>query len=328
MHPHLFVGYLGFIKYKEEWFEGSFAPIISPKLFEAVQKVLKDKERPRKVKSGHNFPFTGLFRCGECGSMITAQWATGKCGGRYRYYRCTKKKGKCTQGYLREDILVFQLKERLQSISLCDETTDYLLKTIEGLSQKETNSSQSSVQNLADKIKASEVRLEKLVESYLDGDVPKELYIKKKDEIMRTTLALRQEKKDFDHKGNNWVEPLREWVLDTKLANFLFSSDDFPKIKELVKKVGTNPLVRDKSARFGASPPSELSFAYATKSPFSHPLLPKANAKNFHDLNEVQFCAAAWTRTKDLSLIRGMLYQLSYNRNSKMVPKNKGSGNY
>ena len=65
--------YLGFIKYKEEWFEGSFAPIISPKLFEDVQKVLLTRSRPQKRKSSHNFPFVGLFRCAECGSMFTAQ---------------------------------------------------------------------------------------------------------------------------------------------------------------------------------------------------------------------------------------------------------------
>jgi len=199
---------------------------------------------------------------------------------------------------LREEILVAQIKERLQNISLCDETTDYLLKTIESLSQKDRNSSQSSVQNLADKIKANEVRLEKLVESYLDGDVPKELYIKKKDEIMRATLALRQEKKDFDHGGNNWVEPLREWILDTKLATSLFSSADFHEISSFVKRVGTNPSVRDKSARFGAPILSEFVFAYRTKTDFAHPLLPVAKVKNFHDLEEVPFCDPTGSRSR------------------------------
>ena len=248
--------YLGFIKYHDEWFEGSFTPIITPKLFEAVQKVLATRERPRKTKVGHNFPFVGLFRCGECGSMFTAQWATGKCGGRYRYYRCTKKNGKCSQGYLREEILVAQVKERLQSISLCDERVDYMLKKIEQIQKEENLSSQSSVQNLTDKIKASEDRLEKLVSTYLDGDIPKEIYIQKKDENMRSTLTLKEKLKDFKHSGNNWVEPLREWILDTKQANFLTKSDNFYDIKVFVQKVGTNPLVRDKSARFGVPVPS------------------------------------------------------------------------
>jgi DNA invertase Pin-like site-specific DNA recombinase len=290
--------YLGFVKYKGEYFDGTFEPIITPKLFEAVQKVLATKERPRKTKVGHNFPFVGLFRCGECDSMFTAQWSKGN-GGLYRHYRCTKKKGKCSQSYLREESLVAQIKERLQSISLCDEITDKMLKQVEKWEKENNLSSQSCVQNLADKIKTSESRLEKLVSAYLDGDIPKELYIKRKDETMRSTLALKEKLKDLKHSGNNWVEPLREWILDMKQANFLKNSSDFHELKSFIQKIGTNHSVRDKSARFGASPPSELSFAYATKSPFSHPLLPKANAKNFHDLNEVQFCAVliAFART-------------------------------
>ena len=43
----------------------------TPALFEAVQKVLRAKERPRKRKARHDFPFTGLFRCAECGGMIS-----------------------------------------------------------------------------------------------------------------------------------------------------------------------------------------------------------------------------------------------------------------
>lgn len=250
--------YLGFVKYKDEWFDGSFAPILSPKLFEAVQKVLSARERPRTRKASHDFPFVGTFRCGECESMITAQWATGKSGGRYRYYRCTKKKGTCSQGYVREEALADQIKERLQSISLCDEWTAYMLEKVEHMNREENHSSQSVAENLAKDIKASEARLEKLVSAFIDGDIPKDIYLKKKDENMRATLALKQKKKDFRQQGKNWVEPLREWILDTKQANFLSSSDNFKEIASFVKKVGTNPMVRDKSARFGTPIPSQF----------------------------------------------------------------------
>ena len=81
--------YLGFTLHRGEYFPGSFAPILSPTLFEAVQKRLEERARPRHSKISHNFPFVGLFRCGECGSMITAQWATNRWGSKYRYYRCT-----------------------------------------------------------------------------------------------------------------------------------------------------------------------------------------------------------------------------------------------
>ncbi|OYV83450.1 MAG: hypothetical protein B7X04_04260 [Parcubacteria group bacterium 21-54-25] len=198
--------YLGFIKHHEEYFEGNFEPIVSVKLFEAVQKVLRTKERPRKTRKDYDFPFLGIFKCGECDGMFTAQYAKQK---QYRYYRCTKKKGKCSQAYLSESVLVSQLKERLQSISLCDKYTDHMLGEIDKWEKKETEVSQSDVQNLAVKIKESEARMEKLVGAYLDNDIPKDIYLKQKDTAMRAALTLKDKKKDLEHNGNNWGLRLR-----------------------------------------------------------------------------------------------------------------------
>jgi hypothetical protein len=87
---------------------------------------------------------------------------------------------------------------------------------------------------------------------------PQEIYLKKKDENMRALATLKDEMKDFESGRNKWVEPLREWILDTKQANFLSSSADFHEISSFVKKVGTNPTVRDKSARFALPAPCEF----------------------------------------------------------------------
>jgi len=96
--------------------------------------------------------------------------------------------------------------------------------------------------------------LEKLVEAYLDGGVPKEIYLKKKDSLLRAIASLKEKKKDFKHSGNNWVEPLREWILDMKQADFLASSDNLKQISVFAKKIGTNPRVRDKSAHLAPAP--------------------------------------------------------------------------
>ena len=102
--------YLGFTFHKGEYYDGSFAPIISPTLFEAVQKMLAKKSRPRVQKVPNHFPFAQFARCGECGSMITAQYATNRFGTKYTYYRCTKKKGVCRQPYLSSSALISQAK--------------------------------------------------------------------------------------------------------------------------------------------------------------------------------------------------------------------------
>ena len=133
---------------------------------------------------------------------------------------------------------------------------------------------------------------------YLDGDVSKEIYLNKKDEVMRATLTLQQRMKDFESGRNKWVEPLREWILDTKQANFLADSLDLQKQKEFVQKIGTNPFVRDKSARFGVPVPSEMVRAYHAKSDFGHPLLPSAKVVRMRELSDVSFCGDVGNRTR------------------------------
>jgi len=250
--------YLGFVRHGDEWFEGNFAPLVSSALFEDVQKVLQDKERPRKRKVKHNFPFTGLFRCEECDSMISAQWTTNRHGTKYRYYRCSKKRGRCSQTYLQEKDLAGQISARLQTISLPDRYTSWMLDQVKQWEQEEKTEYGSEVQNLSNRIKANEARMDKLVSTYLDGDIPKAIYLTQKDKLMRASLTLKEEKKDFERGRNKWVEPLREWILYTKQADFLSSSDNFQEIASFVKKVGTNPTVRDKTARFSFSSPSQF----------------------------------------------------------------------
>ena len=191
--------------------------------------------------------------------MISAQWATGKSGGRYRYYRCSKKRGQCSQRYVQENALADKIKARLQTISLCDRYTDWMLDKVKILEREEVGASQSEVQNLSANIKADEERMGKLVSTYLDGDVPKEIYLTKKDVLMRSLAALRAELKDFERGRKNRVEPLREWILDLKQAHFLSSSDNLPAIKQFVQKVGTNPVLDDTSPRFSVAAP--FSFA-------------------------------------------------------------------
>ena len=189
--------------------------------------------------------------------MFTAQWCTGKSGGRYRYYRCTKKKGNRGAKYLREDLLASQIRERLQTISLPDRYTGWMLNKIGEWEHEEITASESEIQNLSSQIKADEERMDKLVSTYLDGDIPKENYLKRKDALMRSLAALQEKKKDFGRGRKNWVEPLREWVLDTKQALVLGSSDNLNEISDFVRKVGTNPVIQNKSMHFRASPPSE-----------------------------------------------------------------------
>src|ERR1017187_1795547 len=110
--------YLGLMEHKGEVYEGNFQPLIDKATFETVQRILKERARPRKNNKLHYFPFRGMFKCAECGGQITAQFAKGKSGGIYRYYRCSKKFGPCKQEYLQEKILADLIRDQLKEIAI------------------------------------------------------------------------------------------------------------------------------------------------------------------------------------------------------------------
>ncbi len=289
--------YLGFTKHHDEFFPGSFAPILSPTLFEAVQKRLLERAHPRHSKVSHNFPFTGLFRCGECGSMITAQWCTGKMGGRYRYYRCTKKKGKCGQGYLLESALALQVKEQLQSVSLPEAWADYMLKTVSGFEHDELHASGNRLGQATEDLKMLEAKPDALVDLYLNHDIERDLYLAKKDALMRQKSSLQAKSSSARAERKNWVEPLRKWILDSKRAGFLASSENLHDMRDFLRSFGTNPALKDKTISISFCPPSIFARARRAESVLSPYAAPQARPHLGLGTDEVLICDPTGNRT-------------------------------
>ena len=239
------LAYIGLIQQKGETYEGKYQPIISRELFGKVQELLKERAKPRKSKKRHDFPFVGLLKCGECGGMITAQFAHGN-GGIYRYYRCSKKFGKCSQRYLREDLLVEQLKSWLGKLVLPGNWIEKMLEQVEKWKSEEEKSSKNFFQDLEKKIEKTKQKLDKLVSGYLEGIIEKDIYLRKKEDLIKTKIALEAKKDDFRKGKRNWVEPLKNWILELKQVQNLVAGGDFHQIAEFFKKSGTNRTLLDR----------------------------------------------------------------------------------
>gem|GEM_PF-213373 len=299
--------YLGFIKHRGEWHNGNFEPILSPTLFEAVQKVLASRKKPRKSKVALPFAFTGFAKCGECGCAITAQYATNRFGTRYTYYRCTKKNGKCAQPYTQEKMLAAQLQNLLQTVSLPLAEIESMEKQID-MWEKESISARGDVaQNLKEKIRTNQEKLDKLVSVYLDGDIERETYLKRKDLLMREKAGLLESEANFGQQRKNWIEPLRSFVLSLKQAADLEKTSNHLEWKKFFQKIGSNPEIKDKtvSIRWG-----ELwDFTAKTKADFA--LRSAAYSPRGAVNSEKVNCGALGrTRTCTLFLRRELLYPI------------------
>ncbi len=104
------------MRYNGEFYEGKHEPIISKKLFDQVQEVMRQKSKQQKADKMKFFLYRELFRCGECGYTITADKKIKKSGKQYTYYYCTKKNPnhKCSQNvFTREEKISSQINEMI-----------------------------------------------------------------------------------------------------------------------------------------------------------------------------------------------------------------------
>jgi len=239
--------YLGFVNHRGEWYDGNFEPILSPTLFEAVQKVFKTRQKPRKKKTLIPFPFTQFAICGECGCAITAQNAINRFGTKYTYYRCTKKNGQCGQRYIQGSALASQIQAMLQSVSLPLGEIDVMEKQIEAWEHESISSRGIVAQNLKAKLKKTQEKLDKLVSLYLDGDIERELYLTRKDVLLREKAKLEEGLGDFGQQGKNRLEPLRSFVLSLKEARKLHENQNQSDWRDFFRKIGSNPVLKDKT---------------------------------------------------------------------------------
>jgi len=249
--------YIGIMKWDGEVYEGKYKPLISKQLFANVQEVLKNKSRPRKIKVGHDFPFRGLFHC-SCGSMMTAQWAKGN-GGLYRYYRCTRKQEPCKEPYIQEQELKRKIIEKVQTIALPDDWANPMLNYLEQEKKKEAQSSNAFAQEINKKIISVQIKIDKLLEIYLDNLTDEETYKTKKEVLVNQKISLKNEKDLLAQKRmSGWIEPTINYIKTLEKAKNIDEAESLPEISQFVEKIGTNRLISNKNVSWNFLAPYDF----------------------------------------------------------------------
>lgn len=105
-----------------KWFQGKHDPLITKEIFDRVQEVMKTS--PKRVPPGtHEFAFTRMFKCGGCGSGISAEEKKKRLKDgsmkRYVYYGCCKRwLTGCKEPYIREEELLSQLCKMIDKVDI------------------------------------------------------------------------------------------------------------------------------------------------------------------------------------------------------------------
>jgi DNA-binding transcriptional ArsR family regulator len=238
--------YYGHFRYRGEVHVGTHKPMISKKLFDKIQEALVANGKPRKKRGPKDFQFLNFAKCGECGYAITAERKLKKSGLIYHYYHCTfkSKVAKCSQTrFVRAEALAKQVQAMCQKVSLPDVWKDRYLAKLETESAESRHSAHQFVQNLKNDISAVSNRLERLTDAYLAEALELSEYTDRKNKLMSEKRTLEEQLRDFERKGTQWLELMRNWILEANQATKLSQGDNFDEMRKFLQGIGSNRRV-------------------------------------------------------------------------------------
>ena len=244
--------YYGHFMFKGELHKGAHAPLISKSLFDKVQKVIKGKNF-KIPKPGLNHPFTGLIQCGECGMMITAEQqikhykTTGRTV-KYVYYRCTRKhKTKiCHNSPINQDRLLPQVNSLIKELALPRGWKDKFLDRLDEEEKQVNKDTDLLTQPIKQNIEELKPKQDRILNAFVDGVIPQEIYLTKKNELVSQKHSLEEKLTNLITNPNSWIEPFREWILLSHSAGKLSTSDTKPEEKrEFLRKTGLNLFLQE-----------------------------------------------------------------------------------
>ena len=244
--------YYGHFRYLGEIHEGKHKPIISKRLFDDVQAVLERRSRPQKAVKEPK-PLCGLVHC-SCGMMLTneRQIKRQKNGNVhvYDYYRCTRKSKTivCKEPHIRAEELDRQLSNLLLDFAMPTKWADKLYELIRKDELKEKSMLDAEINGTRERIVQLSGKLQRLLDSYLDGDVERELYQDKRAEILGQKKRLEEKMEQAAVGVLTWVEPMNRWIERAVSICKIVESDDLSAKKSLCLEIfGSNLKAQNKN---------------------------------------------------------------------------------
>jgi len=273
--------YCGYFSWKDKdeniiRYKGRHSVIVSPIEFQKAQIILHGKPSSSSRIRKYDFPYRGIIKCGECGCTVTpdhklqaictnckykysikSRTACPRCKTEYSkmpnpsvidilYYRCSKSKGKCSQGSITRDIIEISIERELEKISITENDYSWAMNTLKQ-GKEERKEGEKIIMGLKKRKAELEDRISGLINLRADGELNSDQFnlsmSKAQKEISSFECEIEEMKRRniewYDEKQNNY-----KFVLEA-LEKFK-KGDDSLKTK-MIKELSSNLTLMDKS---------------------------------------------------------------------------------
>lgn len=260
-------------------YQGKHKPMVSKLEYERVQEILSLRSNNGRSRN-YDYIFKGLLSCGECSAAITAERkrhircrgckkkfsclhanTCPRCNRQIKtqdhkrivdilYYRCTKKKGKCSQKYVTESKLKELYCKAINDMELSEKIYLFLVDQLKELEHDSSNQ-QKKLHDLhyGQKVEL-EKRLKRLALMRADDEISKDEFNSIKAETQMQIQATEVEIRKLNYQEINWPEIAKGYLDVAKNARIIIQKGDKHEVKRLVSHLGSNHVLKDQKLLF------------------------------------------------------------------------------
>jgi site-specific DNA recombinase len=189
--------YAGRVWWHDAEYPGNHEPLVSPELFDRVQRMLKERHLDHGSKGKLHFWLRGVARCAECGARLTAERHD-----QFRYYRCianTINSQDC-RAFINADRADEAVARLLRSLCLADGLKNQLRAAATEALDKQAESLRSRSASFRGRKTRLEEQEQRLTEAFAAGDISLSAYkgtvAKLRQQIAACDDALRPARSD------------------------------------------------------------------------------------------------------------------------------------
>lgn len=251
--------YMGVIRLRSGGsFPGSHPVMVTREEFTRVQEILGRPGRPRPKR--HEFAYTGLLRCGNCGASVSAEEHVKPSGRRYVYYRCSWNRTgtTCREAAVPEAVLEAQIDRILSRLTIPDRVLDWILARVRQTLANEQARSDAARRMLEEALAAVRREAGNLLTLRLKELLPDETYMTRKREMDERERSLQARLAAPMRSRDELAELTASTFQFAARAAETFRSGTSVQRRMILEAVGLNSTLQDRKLRILLKNPFNL----------------------------------------------------------------------
>ncbi len=232
--------YMGEFVYEGRPVQGAHPAMVTREEFRRVQSLLGREGHAQPQK--RRWAFTGLIRCGLCGSLVTAerkvkQYKTSGLRREYAYYHCCGRDCR-PKTSVAEEILEAQIADLLRRCQVSERFWDWCLTTWEESDVLAEGTDQAAQTQTVRTLIQVEARRERLFEMRADGEIDRKEFLSRSARADREIADLKAAVREASGRAERDRETIRELGQFSTTAYARFVGGDVEAKREVAFALG------------------------------------------------------------------------------------------